>query len=270
MTNCAILDYDGYICKAWYAAFARGDMDNAINILNDLVDAAIEKAVDYYDGHLDRIFKIVSGHSWKKDLYDTYKATRDRNPYIGAFREAIFETDSDIIKPESLEADEVCIMLHDYLFANGGSCIVFSDDKDIHYTTLIHCKINITEQIDFSYDDKYLLYQTLAGDKEDNITGIPKVGMKIAEKLMKDKPNTLSSVVQIYKDKKISARECEKNLNLIIPMSYRFNSSPSSYNKFCNTLLKEDKVDNYTLENCKKGQMEYLSCIIRGVYNIEN
>lgn len=267
MANYVILDYDGYICKAWYASFARGDMDDAVNVLDSLVDASIEKALDYYDGKLDGVLKIISGHSWKKDLYKSYKATRERNPYIGALRESLLEVDKDIIKPESLEADELCIMLHDYIFDNNHSCIVFSDDKDIHYTTLIHCKINITEQPDFEYNERYLLYQCLAGDKEDNIAGIPKVGMKTAEKLMKDKESTLASVVQIYKDKGISAQECEKNLNLIIPMSYRFNLCTSSYKKVCNTLLKDNKIDEYAIDNCKKGQLEYVSQVIGGIYN---
>ena len=267
MSNYAILDYDGYICKSWYASFANGNMDDATEILNKLENAAIEKAYNYYDGQLDGIIKVVSGHSWKKDLYDSYKATRERNPYIGAYRDALLESSDDIIKPESLEADELCIMLHDHLFHDNNSCIIFSDDKDIHYTTLIHCKINLTEQIDFIYDERYLLYQCLAGDKEDNINGIAKVGMKTAEKLLKDKEPELSSVVQIYKDKNISAQECKKNLNLIIPMTYKFNDNQASYRKVCNTLLKNNTIDEYAAKNCQKGQLEYLSQVIGGIYN---
>ncbi len=266
MANYAILDYDGYICKAWYAAFARGDMDEAVNILDSLVDASIEKALDYYDGKLDGIFKIISGHSWKKDLYESYKATRERNPYIGALRESLLEIDKEIIKPENLEADELCIMLHDYLFENGHSCIVFSDDKDIHYTTLIHCKINITEQIDFVYDERYLSYQCLAGDKEDNITGIPKVGMKTAEKLLKDTLAELMDVAQIYKDKKISKEDCIKNLNLIIPMSLKYNANQCSYNNLCRQLLKANKVDEVCAKNCTRGQLELITNIVNRIY----
>lgn len=267
MSNYAILDYDGYICKSWYAAFARGDMFDAINVLNDLVDVAIEKALDYYDGELDGIIKVMSGHSWKKDLYDTYKATRDRNPYIGAFRKGLLETEPDIIKPETLEADELCIMLHDYLFDNNHSCILFSDDKDIHYTSLIHCKINITEQIDFVYNERHILYQMLAGDKEDNISGINKIGMKTAEKLLKDKPSEISEVIKIYKDKGISKEECIKNLNLIIPMSYKFNNNKSSYKKACNTLLKENKIDEYAIKNCTQGQLDFLNMEASKIYD---
>ncbi|MCM1324176.1 MAG: hypothetical protein NC218_08435 [Acetobacter sp.] len=259
MANYAVLDYDGFICKSWYASFARGDMDDAVNVLNDLVDASIEKALNYYDGRLDGIIKIVSGHSWKKDLYETYKATREKNPYIGAYREALLDVDKDIIKPQTLEADELCIMLQDYLFDNGGSCIVFSDDKDLHYTSLIHCKINITEQIDFFYDERYVLYQMLAGDREDNITGLNKVGMKTAEKLMKDRPSAIDEVFKIYKDKKVSKEECIKNINLIIPMMYNFNENKSSFKKVCNTLLKENKVDEYAVKNCTQGQLDFLN-----------
>lgn len=267
MSNYAILDYDGYICKSWYAAFARGDMDNAVNILDDLVDTAIGKALDYYDGELTDVIKVISGHSWKKDLYSSYKATRDRNPYIGAYRQSLLEIETDIVKPENLEADELCIMLHDYLFDNGHSCILFSDDKDIHYTSLIHCKINITEQIDFVYDERYILYQMLAGDKEDNISGINKVGMKTAEKLLKDKPSDISEVIKIYKEKGISKEECIKNLNLIIPMNKKFNTNEASYLKACHTFLKEGKLDEYAIKNCTQGQLDFLTMEANKIYD---
>lgn len=266
MANYAILDYDGFICKAFYASKSKHSEDNAEYILDKLTDAAIDKAMEYYDGELDKVFYIVSGHSWKKNLYTDYKATRERNPELGDFRDAIIETDSEIIKPSNLEADELCIMLHDNLFANKNSCIIFSDDKDIHYTTLIHCKINLNEKIDFFYDERYIFYQMLAGDKEDNIKGINKVGMKVAEKLMTDKPAEISEVIKIYKEKNISKEDCIKNLNLIIPMNYNFNNNKSSYLKVCNSLLKENKIDKYAINNCIRGQLNFLKTEASKIY----
>ena len=58
-----------------------------------------------------------------------------------------------------------------------------------------------------------------------------------------------------------------KKLNLIIPMNYKFNDNQASYRKVCNTLLKNNTIDEYAAKNCQKGQLEYLSQVIGGVYN---
>ena len=80
-------------------------------------------------------------------------------------------------------------------------------------------KINTTENIDIRYDEHKLFCQMLAGDKEDNVEGINKVGMKTADKLLKDKGEySLKNVIQIYKDKKVPEEECNKQLNLINPI----------------------------------------------------
>lgn len=260
----AVLDYDGFICKSFFAA--HRDEEKAIEILSDLTDAALDKAKEYFYGEGFRFYLIVSGHSWKKDLYSDYKISREKDPYVGAYRDYIIETTANIIKPKTLEADELCVMLHDYALEKGEDCIIFSDDKDLKYSSLVTCGINLTEEIDVNYIETNLYKQMLAGDKEDDIKGIPKVGMKTAEKLLNDNGFNIEGVIKTYKDKGISKEECIKNLNLIIPMKRYFNTKPNIYDEVCRKFNMCWKLDEDLIKYVQKGQLEYLTRKVNEIY----
>ena len=72
MTIYALLDYDGYICKAFWASHSKKGSDkNEYELLDALTTSAIEKAADLFGVSVDEIkpVKVVSGHSWKKDCF---------------------------------------------------------------------------------------------------------------------------------------------------------------------------------------------------------
>lgn len=210
-----LLDFDGYICKAFYASVARGEdgFEEMIKVLEDLTQAALEKLEDTFGS--GELIKVISGHTYKKDVYPSYKSKRKRNDDLGVFREYVKLTYDDLVVVPNLEADDVIIMMADNL----GKCIVFSDDKDLRYYHPQHCKININEKIERETDHKKKqLIQLLVGDKEDNIAGVPKVGEKTAEKLLDMYGWNVDSVIEIYKDKQITIDECLKNLLLISPI----------------------------------------------------
>lgn len=263
--NYAILDYDGYICKSFYAA--HEDLERAIEILDSLTDAALEKAKDYFKSDDIKLIKILSGHSWKKELYTDYKKTREKNPYISILRAICEDVDSAILHPESLEADELCIILHDYLVSTGIIPIIFSDDKDLRYASLINCKINLGEKISLDYDEKYLYQQMLAGDKEDNIKGIPKVGMKVAEKLLDNNGYNIEGVVKSYKDKGVDIKECIKNINLIIPMKQIFNNKPNLFVECGREIIKDNELSEAMLKELQEGQLSYITAKAKELYH---
>ena len=262
--NYAILDYDGYICKSFYAA--HEDLEKAIEILDSLTDAALEKAKDYFKSDDVKLIKILSGHSWKKELYTDYKKTREKNPYISILRAICEDADSGILHPESLEADELCIILHDYLVSTGNIPIIFSDDKDLRYASLVNCKINLGEKISLDYDEKYLYQQMLAGDKEDNIKGIPKVGMKVAEKLLDGNGYNIEGVIKSYKDKGIDIEECIKNINLIIPMKQIFNNKPNLFLECGREIIKDNELSEVMLKSLQEGQLSYITAKAKELY----
>lgn len=262
--NYAVLDYDGFICKSFYAA--HRDEVNAQIILDDLTHTALDKAERYFDGEKFKAYLIVSGHSWKKDLYSDYKKSREKDPYVGAYRDYIIETVVNVIKPTTLEADELCVMVHDYAVANSGKCVVFSDDKDLRYSTLVNCKVNLGESIEVEYNEKYLYEQMIAGDKEDDITGIPRIGMKTAEKLLEDNGYNIEGVIKTYKDKEVPLEDCIKNLNLIIPMKREFNKKVNCYDELCRKFVKDYTIDEYLVKHIQIGQLDYLTETAKGIY----
>jgi 5''-3'' exonuclease (including N-terminal domain of PolI) len=210
-----LLDFDGYICKAFYASIARGedDFEEMTKVLDDLTQAALDKLKDNF-GH-GAVIKVISGHTYKKDVYPSYKLGRKRNEDLGAFREYVKLTYEDLKIVPNLEADDVITMMAEDL----GNCIVFSDDKDLRYYNPQYCKINIKEEIGYEADyKKKQLIQLLVGDKEDAIAGISKVGEKTAEKLLDMYGWNIDSVIEIYRDKQVTIDECLKNLLLISPI----------------------------------------------------
>ena len=266
----ALLDYDGYVCKSLYAAISSGDITEAPRILEELTQSAIDRTHKFFDDLPIEVIKVMSGHSWKKDVYPSYKAKRKKDPRVKEFRDWVLETDDTILKVEPLEADEVLVIIHDYL-ANYSieDCIVFSDDKDLHYVTLLNCKINTTEEVDIRYDENKLFCQMLAGDKEDCVDGINKVGIKTAEKLLTEKGKySLENVIQIYKDKDITEEECNKQLNLINPIKREFfqDTDKMLYDIIGATLINREIPERELLDTLIEYQQEYIGEEVHKIY----
>lgn len=269
----ALLDFDGYICKAFYAANSKKGSDkDAYEILSDLYISAIDRAAKYFDVDMADVEPIivVSAHSWKKDVYPTYKSHRKKNEELGKFRDEIIAMDSDIVRIEQLEADEVLIMLDGYIsyINDNKKVIVFSDDKDLKYYALNYCKINPTHEVQhFTGEDLQNRFaQMLAGDKEDNITGIPKVGMVTANKLLSTLGYgfKLNSVIKVYKEKGISYNECLHQLAQVIPVGGMY--SGIEENLICSSILDKDEVDDLLVQAAIEKTINYIMEEVEKVY----
>ena len=272
----ALLDYDGYICKSFYANKEdMMDFSNAEKILNDLVESAIYKSMKYFRCTRDdlTVLKIISGHSWKKELYPSYKRSRKRDEFLGMYRQIISER-KGITKIEPLEADELLIVLSDYIRNFGDDkYIVFSDDKDLRYYTPRYCKINITEQV-VEQDPQALVYNQLAqiliGDKEDNINGVPKVGEKTASKLLGNLGFTLENVIRIYKEKNVDIDLILRDLLLLIPLSDAYTSDPLYAYDFAEQILKRKPLNEEYIHKALISQINFLNKKVKEVYDEKN
>lgn len=253
MSNFALLDYDGFVCKAFYAAAARGDMEDASKVLKELTDCAIDKACSHFKDDV-KVIKVMSGHSYKKDLYPDYKANRKKDPYIGIFREQVLESDNTIVKCDSLEADDVLVLMYEILKFKRHTSVVFSDDKDLRYYCPCHCKININEDVETKDYGNQRFVQMLTGDKEDNIKGIPKVGQKTAEKLLTDDAS-LEHIAKIYRNNSIDEQEAIKQVVLVTPLCLRFATHLMFYEDVFDAL-----INNYD-EKIQDIIMAQLDCI---------
>lgn len=272
--NKIVLDYDGYICKSFYAN--KEDMtnfDSAEKILKDLVAASYEKACEYFNSKNVKIYKIVSGHSWKKDVYPSYKRSRKRDEFLGIYRQMIIDKHKPIMAPQ-LEADELIVAISDYSRAiEDKNIVVFSDDKDIRYYTEKFCKINILEQIqehDIQSMSYQQLIQMLVGDKEDNISGVPKVGEKTAPKLLEQYGFSIDGVISIYKDKGIEIDQTLRDLLLIIPMSDSYLDKTESLYNLAHQVINSGKVDDLTVMDTIINQIQYLNKKVTDIYNKED
>lgn len=272
----ALLDYDGYICKSFYANKEdMMDFSNAEKILHDLKFAAINKTAKYFNCKSSEVlyFPIISGHSWKKELYPSYKRTRKRDEFLGLYREEISKR-MEVIKVEPLEADELLIVLSDYIRNFGDDkYIVFSDDKDLRYYTPRYCKINITEQV-VEQDPQALVYNQLAqmliGDKEDNINGVPKIGEKTASKLLGNLGFTLENVIRIYKEKNVDIDLILRDLLLLIPLSDAYTSDPLYAYDFAEQILKGKPLNEEYIHKALISQINFLNKKVKEVYDEKN
>ncbi len=272
----ALLDYDGYVCKSFYAN--KEDLMNfesAEKILDDLTYSSIKKAARYFNCKFEdiKVVKILSGHSWKKEIYPSYKRTRKRDEFLGMYRQIISER-GDVVKIEPLEADELLIIINDYIKSfEDGKCIVFSDDKDLRYYADTYCKINITEEI-VKQDPQALIYNQLAqmliGDKEDNICGVPKIGEKTASKILTQYGYTLKNVIKIFKEKEVDIDMALRDLLLVVPLAECYLNDIDPAYKVAHSILNNMSPNENDVHNAIISQIEYIRDNVVEVYNEKN
>lgn len=269
----ALLDYDGFICKSYFAN--KEDMTNiesAKLILNDLKNSARQKTAEYFNTSIANVLvlPIMSGHSWKKDIYPSYKRTRVRDEFLGLYRDQI-KAEKDSIYIDNLEADELIIVIHQYLRAVNTDHIIFSDDKDLKYYATDYCKINTTEQPELLNEVEMWsrqLEQMMAGDSEDNIKGIPKVGMKTAEKMLTVAGYSIENVIEGYKNKEVDIDSCLRDLLLIIPMSEDYiDDTETIYKLALDVLDGRSNEYNNDANNAIISQIQFLNKKVTEIYD---
>ena len=253
MYDVALLDFDGYICKAYYATISKGstDFDEMLALLEELVESAKSKV------EKDAIIKYyISGHTYKKDIYPSYKANRKKDPLLGEFREFVkLYYGNELIK-DDVEADDLIVADYEEYDRNFNP-VVFSDDKDLRYYCKRYCKINLSEEVveqDEKEMEQHRIIQFLTGDKEDNVQGVYGIGEKKALiELNKLGGVTIENVIRVYKNKGISIDECLKNLILISPL----------YSKFIENYYYDDEDTLYNIT----GLFKYWSKKVKEIYD---
>lgn len=221
--NKILLDYDGFIARAFYAGYDPeypDDYSGCLDKLNEMEKDAIDKALEFFgdENELYITYRVVSGHSFKKDFYPTYKAQRKNDEALGDFRNIIKRrNDITVIIADYLEADDYIVLSNE---CDRDCSIVFSDDKDLHKYCKWTCKLGHDDQISKDrFSKKAQLIQMITGDSCDNIKGVPQFGEAKAEKYLNNVGYTLDAVIRLYKTREISLEECVKNLVLVHPVA---------------------------------------------------
>jgi 5'-3' exonuclease len=182
------------------------------------------------------LFITTCTKSFRKQIDTTYKAKRKRNSWVWLLRDYYLMNDakhSDTHEADDLIADRVEELGRE-------NCVVVSIDKDLkqiggyywsYYKenlknadgTFITDEFGV-KQRDFKYHevewidkeqaDYYFWEQMLVGDNVDNIKGIKGIGIKRAEKLLKQAKNNFIQVARCYLDKS-TKEHFRKNYQLL-------------------------------------------------------
>lgn len=174
--------------------------------VRDIVDLMEVRGADYIIAAFDH-----PGLNFRHDLYDQYKIHREEMPadlqlqipVIQRFLEAIGVPCSSLA---GFEADDILATLARQVEAAGADCFLVTSDKD--------CRQLITERVKMFnirkgevFDaaalqatwgirpDQVVDFQSLVGDKVDNIPGVPLIGPKNAQELL-TKYQTLEGVFE--------------------------------------------------------------------------
>ena len=162
----------------------------------------------------DYVVALTDKNNFRKDVLPSYKDNRKqrRKPMVlNALRDYIMEKHNGIMW-KNLEADDVMGIMATEPHPTEDRIIV-SFDKDMRQ---IPAKVSrdgeTVEEIPQRLADYWFMIQTLAGDSTDGYNGLPNVGVKTAEKMIKQYTNVplldlWKIVVGAYKSKGYSKKE---------------------------------------------------------------
>lgn len=235
-----LIDADGLICRAFYGA--KASSRNPLVVLNEMVDnielKILSDVLEPENIFLEFHF-FTSSHNFKKDIISSYKEHRERDDELGEFRDQVSEI---CYSCAHLEADDIISIISEFLRAQGETNIyIISDDKDLKELYGKHLKFGRLDNIEQPHPLINYYARMLAGDKEDAVPGIPKVGMATAKKLLgRDCNLNLDKVFQIYKNKGLTKKYAISQVLQIKMLSFYENKRPDLVQKLAELILVED------------------------------
>jgi len=152
----------------------------------------------------------LPGPTFRHELYDAYKADRGSMPedlksQIPKIRETLAALGIPVLACPGFEADDVLATVSQMVDRLEAECLIVTGDKD--------CRQLITDQVSIYnirknsvYDagslqddwgirpDQVVDFQSLVGDKVDNVPGVPLIGPKMAKELL-EKYDNLDTVL---------------------------------------------------------------------------
>lgn len=164
------------------------------NICKVAVDDAIHTLLENLEAD-DYVVALTDSKNFRKDVLPSYKDNRKnvRKPMVlKQLREHVMEKHNGVVFP-NIEADDVLgIMATE---PHTDERIIVTIDKDLRQIpALISTDGKEIEKIDKVEADHWFMVQVLAGDAVDGYTGVPKVGVKTAEKILDGAGTSLSEL----------------------------------------------------------------------------
>jgi DNA polymerase I len=203
-----LIDASGFIFRAYFARardakaerFQRksdGVPTEVVTIFSNMLDKYLrETDADHVAVILD-----ASGHTFRNELYDQYKANRrpmepDLLPQIEHVRQAADAFGVCRIELDNFEADDLIATYARHAVEAGARVTILSSDKDL--MQLVHDgrvamrdpmtdrpigEAEVREKFGVG-PDKVVEVQALCGDSTDNVPGVPGIGVKTASELI--------------------------------------------------------------------------------------
>ncbi|UCG11260.1 MAG: DNA polymerase I [Deltaproteobacteria bacterium] len=215
-----LIDGSSYIYRAFYAvrhlSTAKGIPTNAVygfvGMLNRILK---EKRPEYLTIALD-----APGPTFRHDLSPDYKANRPQMPeplavQIPFIKRLIGAYGVPCLEAPGFEADDIIGTLTTWASQQGSDVVIISGDKDL--LQLVSPRVRIWDTMKdivigtAEVEERYGVHVSqlvdlmgLAGDSSDNIPGVPGIGPKTAQRLIKEFGNLdglLSNLDKIPKEK---------------------------------------------------------------------
>lgn len=212
------VDSSIYVFRGWFTLpDSLTDVDgNPINAVIGFLDFLTQIVNAHRPVHLVCAFDESLTSSWRNELYPDYKANRESAPeelkyQFRLCRELVAASGLREFASPLLEADDIIATLASNAREQGFRNVVVSADKDL--TQVLR---DDDEWWDFAKDDRLTVagverkfgvkpqqisdLLALAGDKVDNIPGVPGIGVKTAARLLVkwgDIPAMLSNVERV-------------------------------------------------------------------------
>jgi len=184
----------------------RGEPVSALfGFLRDLLFLIEECRPDYLIAAFD-----LPGLTFRHDLYEAYKANRSEMPtelasQFPKIRSMLGALGIPVVDAPGYEADDVLATVARLCDSAGTRCLLVTGDKDCRQLITDHVSIyNIRKNREYIAadlledwgirPDQVVDFQSLVGDKVDNVPGVPMIGPKIARELL-DTYGTLDEVL---------------------------------------------------------------------------
>ena len=200
-----IIDSYGLIYRSYYAFISRPltnkDGENVSAVFGFFRN--LKAVLDKYKPHGLVAAFDPKGPTFRHQIYDQYKATRQKTPedlhaQVPVIEEILVALGIPVLRQDGFEADDVIATLARQCCQQGRPCRILSADKDL--MQLVDCTTEILKpdkaggwevvgaagvEAEWGVPPEGMLdLLALIGDTADNVPGVPGVGIKTALKLL--------------------------------------------------------------------------------------
>ena len=200
-----IIDSYGLIYRSYYAFISRPltnkDGENVSAVFGFFRN--LKAVLDKYKPHGLVAAFDPKGPTFRHQMYDQYKATRQKTPedlhaQVPVIEEILVALGIPVLRQDGFEADDVIATLAKQCCQQGRPCRILSADKDL--MQLVDCTTEILKpdkaggwevvgaagvEAEWGVPPEGMLdLLALIGDTADNVPGVPGVGIKTALKLL--------------------------------------------------------------------------------------